>query len=73
MAKKLGRDRNDLKIILENPSRKLFLVNIRNYYALPTPLFVYDASFILKENYEGEYAKPFAELSKKFFEKENYY
>lgn len=73
LAKKLGRDRNELKKVLENPSRKLFLVNLGNFYALPTPLFVYDSPFILKENYEGENAIPFAELSKKFFEKENYY
>ena len=42
-------------------------------YSLPDPFFVYDAPFVVKENYEGPEAKKFADLSRKFFIEDKYY
>lgn len=68
LAKKLNRDKGEIEEVLEDPSSRFFLVKAGKYYSLPTPLFVYDAPFILKKNYDREDVKKFSELSKKFFE-----
>ncbi|MCP4763591.1 MAG: hypothetical protein GY870_17600 [archaeon] len=68
IAKKIGRDKKELKMILEEPSTSLFVVKTKSAYALPTPLFIYDAPFIIHKNYSGPHIEKFARLSKKFFE-----
>ncbi len=73
LAKMLNRDRNDIEKILEEPSSRFFITKASKYYALPTPLFIYDAPFVLKKNYDSEEVKQFAKLSKHFFEKDKYY
>lgn len=73
LAKKLDMDKKELKEKLEPLVEKGFLILVGNHYSIPNPLMIYDAPFILKVNYEGNDAKKFAELSRRFFEKEEYY
>jgi ferredoxin len=72
LAKKLNRDKKEITKILEGLAEKFFLMKAGGY-AIPTPLMIYDAPFILKRNVDREDIKEFAELSHKFFEKEGYY
>lgn len=68
LSKRTGISRKELKTLLSEPSKKLYLVNMGPVYALPTPLFVFDGPFILKSSYASENGKKFAELGKKNFE-----
>ncbi|MFX1455251.1 MAG: 4Fe-4S binding protein [Promethearchaeota archaeon] len=54
-------------------SKKRFVVKMGKTYALPNPFLIYDAPFIIKENYEGPDSKKFADLSRKFFIEDEYY
>jgi len=58
---------------LEAASKKRFVITRGKIYALPNPFLIYDAPFIVKENYEGPDRKKFADLSRKFFIEEEYY
>ncbi|MHA2038748.1 MAG: hypothetical protein ACW98X_20135, partial [Promethearchaeota archaeon] len=58
---------------LDAVSKKRFLIKLGKMYALPNPFFIYDAPFIVKENYEGPDSKKFADLSRKFFIEDKYY
>jgi len=69
LSKKVNMSIKELKRLLEEPSKKLYLVNVGPLYALPTPLFVFDGPFILKSSYASENGRQFAELGKKNFEK----
>jgi Pyruvate/2-oxoacid:ferredoxin oxidoreductase delta subunit/predicted transcriptional regulator len=75
LAKELGRDKNELKEMLDKLAKKGFIQKLGSAYAIPTPLLIYDAPFILKINYEDDKEKTteLARLSRKFFEKEGYY
>ncbi|MHA1298714.1 MAG: hypothetical protein ACTSO9_04635 [Candidatus Helarchaeota archaeon] len=75
LAKELGKNKEELKNRLQRLSRKGFLQKLGSAYCIPTPLFIYDAPFILKANYEDdkERTKELARLSRQFFEKEGYY
>jgi len=68
LSKRTGVSAKKLRMLLNDPSEKLYLVNIGPTYALPTPLMVFDGPFILKSSYDGEHGKKFAELGKKNFE-----
>jgi ferredoxin len=72
LAKKLNRDKKELTAILESLAKNFFLMKAGGY-SIPMPLMIYDAPFILKRNVEREDIKEFAQLSHKFFEKEEYY
>ncbi|MFX0139024.1 MAG: hypothetical protein ACFFDN_35610, partial [Candidatus Hodarchaeota archaeon] len=75
LAKQLGKEKKDLKEILDKLAEKGFVVKLGVSYALPNPLLIYDAPFILKINYEDdkERTEELASLSRKFFEKDQYY
>jgi len=73
LAKQLGKEKAEIKAILEPLVEKGFIMKLGNAYAIPMPLFIYDMPFIKREHYEGPNAKDFAELSRIFFEKEEYY
>ncbi len=75
LAKQLGKEKKELKEILDKLANKGFIMKMGTSYALPNPLMIYDAPFILKTNYEDDKEKTaeLARLSRKFFEKEQYY
>ncbi|NVM03356.1 MAG: 4Fe-4S binding protein [Candidatus Helarchaeota archaeon] len=75
LARELGKDKGELKEILGNLAKKGFLQKLGSSYCIPTPLMVYDAPFVLKINYEEDKERTIelARLSRKFFEKDNYY
>jgi ferredoxin len=58
---------------LSEVSRKRFVITFGGQYALPDPFMMWEAPFIVKENYEGPDAKKFADLSRKFFIEDKYY
>ena len=72
LSQNLSRDKKELSKILEALSRKFYIMKAGGY-ALPTPMMVYDAPFILKVNYNRKDIRKFAQLCRTFFEKENYY
>ncbi len=72
-AKLVNIDKNELIEKLAEHKKKYFVVSIGRQYALPNPFFVFDAPFVVKENYEGPEAKKFADLSRKFFIEDKYY
>ncbi len=72
LAKKLTVDKSELIAKLENYAKKGFVLKIGKSYARPSPLLIYDAPFIVKENYEGTDNVKFAQLSRKFFEDDYY-
>ena len=75
LSRMLGTDKNELINKLEKPSKRGFVLKLGRQYSQLMPLFVYDMPFILKENYENHKKETlkFAQLSRKFFEEENYY
>lgn len=72
LSKSTNLDRKELKKIL-TPLIKRFFVVETGGYSLPNPLMIYDAPFIVRKNLEREDIKEFAQLSRKFFEKDEYY
>lgn len=72
LAKKLTVEKSELIAKLENYAKKGFVLKIGKSYARPSPLLIYDAPFIVKENYEGTDNVKFAQLSRKFFEDDYY-
>jgi Pyruvate/2-oxoacid:ferredoxin oxidoreductase delta subunit/predicted transcriptional regulator len=74
IAKKLGRDKDELKNLMAPLVKRGFIQKIGSHYSIPSPLLIYDAPFILKINYEDnkEETTEMARLSKEFFE-EGYY
>ena len=72
-AKLLKTDKMELTEKLNVLARKKFVLALGNRYALPDPLIMFDAPFIVKENYEGADIKKFADLSRKFFIEDKYY
>jgi len=75
LSRILNIDKQELSDKLEEPSKRGFVLKLGRQYSQLMPLFIYDMPFILKENYENhrEETIKFAQLSRKFFEKENYY
>ena len=73
LSKKLGLEKKEIHIILEEAVKGGFVFRLGNRYSLSNPLMIHDAPFILKENYEKKDIKQFATLSRKYFEEENYY
>ena len=72
-AKTIAIDKEELIEKLKEVSRKRFVITRGKIYALPDPFLIYDAPFIIKENYEGPDGKKFADLSRKFFIEDEYY
>jgi len=72
-AQVVNIDKEELSEKLEEYSRKRFVITRGKVYALPDPFLIYDAPFIIKENYEGPDGKKFADLSRKFFIEDEYY
>ena len=72
-AKTIEIDKEGLIEKLKEVSRKRFVITRGKLYALPDPFLIYDAPFIIKENYEGPDGKKFADLSRKFFIEDEYY
>ena len=72
-AKEVGIDKKELIEKLAEHKKKKFVISMGRQYALPDPFLMYDAPFVVKENYEGEHAKNFADLSRKFFIEDKYY
>ncbi|MBD3228442.1 MAG: hypothetical protein GF329_09660 [Candidatus Lokiarchaeota archaeon] len=75
IAKKLGREKDELKNLMAPLVKRGFIQKIGSHYSIPTPLLIYDAPFVLKINYEDfkEDTTKMARLSRKFFEEEGYY
>jgi Pyruvate/2-oxoacid:ferredoxin oxidoreductase delta subunit len=73
LKKILGLDRKTIKQALKDSLHKLFVIDAGSGYSLPIPLFIYDAPFIANANYSGEHAMKFAQLSRQFFEDDQYY
>ncbi|MHA1377529.1 MAG: ATP-binding protein [Candidatus Helarchaeota archaeon] len=75
LAKELGKDKTELKEMLNNLTNRGFLQKLGSSFCIPTPLLIYDAPFILKINYEEDKERiiKMARLSRQFFEKERYY
>ncbi|MBD3213606.1 MAG: hypothetical protein GF311_13440 [Candidatus Lokiarchaeota archaeon] len=73
LSKKLGKSKQKIHSILEEPVKSSFLFNLGNRYSLANPLMIHDAPFILKANLDKENIKEFADLSRKYFEQEKYY
>lgn len=72
-AKLLNTDKKDLIEKLSTLARKKFVLALGRQYALPDPLIMFDAPFIVKENYESADAEKFADISRKFFIEDKYY
>ena len=72
-AKDIKIDKEELIEKFKDLSRKRFVIARGNIYSLPDPFLIYDAPFIVKENYEGPDGKKFADLSRKFFIEDEYY
>ena len=72
-AKEVNMDKHELEKILEDVVKRGFVIRLGKSYSQSMPLFVYDIPFVLKENYENEDAKQFAELSRKFYFNDEYY
>lgn len=72
-AKTIDIDKEKLIEKLKEASRKRFVITRGKVYALPDPFLIYDAPFVVKENYEGSDGKKFADLSRKFFIEDEYY
>lgn len=72
-AKDIKIDKEELIEKFKDLSRKRFVIARGNIYSLPDPFLIYDAPFIVKENYEGPNGKKFADLSRKFFIEDEYY
>jgi heterodisulfide reductase subunit A-like polyferredoxin len=72
LSKITNLDRKQLKAVL-NPLVERFFLFETGGYSLPNPLMIYDAPFIIRKNLERDDIKEFAQLSRKFFEEEEYY
>jgi ferredoxin len=72
LAKLLNRDKQELREILDPLADHFYLMKAGGY-AIPTPLMIYDAPFILRRNLDSESIKELARLSRFLFEKEEYY
>ena len=72
-AEVINTDKEKLIEKFKDLSRKRFVIKRGNLYSLPDPFLIYDAPFIVKENYEGPDGKQFADLSRKFFIEDEYY
>ena len=72
-AKEAKMDKKELEAKLEEAAKRGFVIRLGKSYSQPMPLFVYDLPFLLKENYDREDAKKFAELSRKFYTDDKYY
>jgi len=73
LAKEINMDKSELKELLSDSVESMYIINFRNLYALPDPLLIYDAPFIIKKNYEGPDALELAELSRKFYLEDEYW
>ncbi|MHA1299614.1 MAG: ATP-binding protein [Candidatus Helarchaeota archaeon] len=73
ISKRTGRDKKEIMDILDPLGEKGFIFKMGKTYAIPVPLEIFDLPFMIKEHYTSSNAKKLAELSKKFFEDENYY
>jgi ferredoxin len=73
LAKEVDMDKTELKELLSDSVESMYIIKFGNQYALADPLFIYDAPFIIKKNYEGPDALKLAELSRKFYAEEGYY
>ncbi|MBD3253505.1 MAG: hypothetical protein GF383_00350 [Candidatus Lokiarchaeota archaeon] len=73
LSKKLGLSKKKIHSILQEAVESSFLFKLGNRYALANPLMIHDAPFILKRNLEKPEIKKFADLSRKYFEKGEYY
>ena len=50
LSKKINIEKSVLTEILEEPTKRGFIINLGKQYAQPMPLFIYDMPFILKRN-----------------------
>jgi Na+-translocating ferredoxin:NAD+ oxidoreductase RNF subunit RnfB len=73
LSKKTGIDKKELDLKIEPVAKRGFILKMGPQLCLPTPLFVYDMPFILKENYSREDVIKLAQLSRKFFIDDQYY
>lgn len=73
LAKQLNIPKEELISKLDATVKRLFVVNMGKYYALPRPLFMHDMPFIMTINREKEDMVKFAELSRKYYTDEGYY
>jgi len=73
LSKKLGVNKKQIHSTLQEAASRGFVFRLGNRYSLSNPLMIHDAPFILEANYEHEDSKKFADLSRKYFEKEDYY
>ncbi|MHA1257109.1 MAG: hypothetical protein ACTSPS_16080, partial [Promethearchaeota archaeon] len=67
LAKEVDMDKTELEELLSDSVESMYIIKFGNQYALADPLFIYDAPFIIKKNYEGPDALKLAELSRKFY------
>lgn len=72
LSKITNRDRKGLKRVMQPLVERFFAFEIGGY-ALPNPLMIYDAPFIIRKNLQDENIKELARLSRLFFEKDEYY
>lgn len=73
LSRNLGIEKKRIHEILKEVSKRGFIFKMGKRYGLASPLIIHDAPFVLKENYDRDDIKQFAELSRKYFEKEKYY
>ncbi len=75
LAKKANLDKNSLKEKLEEVIQRGFVFNLGTQYALPPPMMVRNAPFIIEKNYGDPHfkLKEFAEVGRKWFEGDKYY
>lgn len=73
LSKKIGLEKAEISAKLAETCKRGFLIKIGNYYSLPTPLFIYDMPFIIKENYTRDDIVKFAQLSREFYTNDKYY
>ncbi|MHA1285045.1 MAG: ATP-binding protein [Promethearchaeota archaeon] len=68
LSKITGLSKEELEKLFEPVVKRGFIMKLGKRYSLANPLLIYDAPFILKENYESKEIKDFAKLSREFFE-----
>ncbi|MBD3213858.1 MAG: hypothetical protein GF311_14710 [Candidatus Lokiarchaeota archaeon] len=73
ISKKIGISKKEITEVLEEPAKRNFIFSLGNRISLANPLMIHDAPFILERNYTSEDIERFANLSRKYFEKEKYY
>lgn len=73
LAKFSGHNKQEIMDILDPLSEKGFITKMGKTYSIPMPLEIFDLPFMLKKVYTSNEAEKFAQLSKSFFEGDEYY